>query len=139
VNQPAGYNPIKWDCTQNGCWNTACRPPLEYFAACFPRKIGMTDLDATVELNGHFLFMEWKTNGGELTTGQRIYFQRLTAISDRLTVVLVRAGQSPVDVDSILVVHKGNIGEWQNCSFQDLYDRVCKWADRVNIKLVRAA
>lgn len=139
MSHPPGYNPLKWNCEANGCWNVACRPPLEYFAAAFPRKIGMTDLDATVELNGHFLFLEWKTNSGEIGVGQRVYFQRLTAVSKRITVVVVAAGKSPVDVEKVMVIHDGRLHDWQQCTFEELYERVCKWASRVNIKIARAA
>jgi hypothetical protein len=62
MTESPGHNPIRWDC-RNGCFNELMRPKIEAFAECFPRNIGMMDIDGTVELNGHFLFLEFKTSG----------------------------------------------------------------------------
>lgn len=80
---PAGYNPMEWDCQASGCFNRVKRPKIETFAECFPRNIAMADVDGTVEVNGRFLFIEWKTWDGkspsaQLKYGQRLYWERLT-------------------------------------------------------------
>lgn len=45
-----GTNPLRWDCVSRGCFNRLCRPKIELFAACFPGRIAMSDIDATVEV-----------------------------------------------------------------------------------------
>ena len=57
----AGYNPLRWNCDDRGCYNVKHRPKIEFFAGALPGKIAMTDVDATTEVNGHFLFLEWKS------------------------------------------------------------------------------
>ena len=34
-----GYNPMRWDCERDGCFNVLRRPKIEVFADCFPRRI----------------------------------------------------------------------------------------------------
>lgn len=131
-----GYNPIKWDCERNGCWNAACRPPIHFFCDCFPRKISMTDIDATVELNGHFLFLDWKSHPGELSTGQRIYFKRLSELSKRIVCIVVYAANNPNDVEQVKVIYDGHEGQWEPCTLDDLVERMRRWVSRVDIKAV---
>jgi hypothetical protein len=53
-----GYNPLLWDCEKKECFNLKRRPKLEIFAACFHGFAAMMDIDGTIEINGHFLFLE---------------------------------------------------------------------------------
>lgn len=124
-----GYNPIRWDCEAQGCWNAACRPNIEYFAHCFPRKIGLTDLDGFVELNSHFLILEWKSYQGEIPTGQRLAFVRLTALSPRIKVVIIaHEPKHPMDVTAVCLISNGCIGPWEPSDIFALYDRIGDWA-----------
>jgi len=132
---PDNYNPIYHNCETGGCWNKKYRPNIEYFYHALPRKITMSDIDATVEVNGHFLFMEWKSFKGALPVGQRIYFQRLTEMSDRVTVVIVHGDCENMKVDHIMRVHHGKFSDWEPCSLIDLFERVAAWAKRVDIQV----
>lgn len=131
-----GFNPIIWDCGQRGCWNTKCRPNIEFFKGALPRKIAMTDIDGTVEVNGSFLFMEWKSYVGKIPTGQRIYFQRLTKISDKITAVIVAGDAETMRVDSIQRIHGGKIDGWIDCDLEELFERVGRWAHRADVQVV---
>lgn len=42
----------------------------------FPRGISPTDIDGTVEINGHFLHVEFKTESNPVPNGQRLYLER---------------------------------------------------------------
>lgn len=138
MTSTGGYNPIRWDCERQGCWNAACRPPIHFFHDCFPRKISMSDIDATVELNGHFLFLEWKSVDSDLPVGQAKYFRQLTR-NPNITSIVVFAPGNPNAVEKIMVVRGGDFNSWEDCSLEDLHRRVRKWASRVDIKLVGAA
>lgn len=70
-----GFNPMKWDCEERGCFNRKMRPKLEEFAACLPGRIAFTDVDGIVEIGGRFLMLEWKSRPGRIATGQRIMFE----------------------------------------------------------------
>lgn len=136
MTHPNGYNPMRWDCEDRGCWKVKCSPNIEYFAGALPRKIAMTDLDGTVEVNGHFLFLEWKSHGADIPVGQRIYFERLTKLSDKIVAVVVAGDPDTMQVDKIKSIYKGRISEWEECSLLDLFDRIKRWSTKVDIQVV---
>lgn len=137
MNSIGGYNPLRWICKERGlCWNKEHRPNIEYFTHYLPRKISMMDVDATVEVNGNFLFMEFKSPGAPLLTGQRIYFQRITSVSKKITVVVVEAVCRTMEIRRVLVIANGKIGAWQNCDLEGLCSRVEAWAARVDMGVV---
>ena len=73
-----GFNPMRWDCKLHGCFNQKCRPKIEIFAECFPRRINFGDVDGIVEIDGNAMFLEWKSQERELRPGQRLLYERLT-------------------------------------------------------------
>jgi hypothetical protein len=73
-----GFNPLRWDCGVQGCFNQKRRPKIEVFADCFPGRISLGDVDGIVEIGGNALLLEWKSEARELPTGQRVLYQRLT-------------------------------------------------------------
>lgn len=115
--------------------STVASPRLKVASRC-AQSAGASDIDATVEVNGHFLFMEWKSFKGALPTGQRIYFQRLTEASDRITVVVVHGDCETMSVEHIMRIHHGKFSDWEPCSLIELHDRVAAWAKRVDISVV---
>lgn len=58
----------------------ALRRRTERFDSCFPRGISLGDIDSFVEVNNHFLFLEWKLGNQDIPTGQRIAFSRLASL-----------------------------------------------------------
>lgn len=140
MKAPSNYNPIHHDCETGGCWNKQYRPNIEFFYHALPRKITMSDIDGVVEVNGSVLFLEWKSHGGELPTGQRILAERLTQISPKITYVVVQHDPgNPMLVEAVKVAYAGKFSDWQPCDFEGLFDRVKRWADRVDIQIARAA
>ena len=137
---PDNYNPIRHNCEEKGCWNKQYRPNIEWFYHALPRKLTMSDIDAVAEVNGHVLFMEWKSHLGPLPTGQRILAKRLTELSTKVTYVVVQHGRgNPMDVENIMVVHNGKFSDWQPCDMEELHERVKRWSTRVDLKVVRTA
>ena len=63
MSSAGGYNPMRYDCSASGCYNQALRPRIETFSECFPRQIAMTDVDAMVEMNNHFLMIYFVVSG----------------------------------------------------------------------------
>lgn len=132
-----GYNPLRWHCKERGlCWNLEHRPNIEYFAHKLPRNISMMDLDATVEVNGHFLFMEFKSPGAPLLTGQRIYFKRLTELTPRISVCIVDGVCRNMSINKVMKIYRGRIGEWESCDLDGLCELVGTWASNVDMKIV---
>lgn len=77
--KPLGFNPLRWNCERDGCFNKTRRPKIELFADCFPRRINFGDVDGLVEIGGSFCLLEWKGDGGSLRRGQELSFQAFTA------------------------------------------------------------
>ena len=101
-----GYNPIRWRCQSNGCYLTECHPKIEVFADCFPNRIAMSDIDGVVEINGHFIFMEWKGHGGKLTDGQKTLINRMTALSEKVIFFVVYGDSKTMEVTEFYRYHK---------------------------------
>lgn len=102
-------NPMLWDCETSGCFNKMKRPKIELFARCFPGKCQMSDIDAEIEINSHWLRLEWKSNGGRLHRGQELNYTRLTLHCPR-HVVLVIYGDAQ-EMSAIQKVDRYYIGE----------------------------
>ncbi|MDB6151496.1 MAG: hypothetical protein JWQ44_2944 [Chthoniobacter sp.] len=118
---------LRWNCTDKGCFRNLC-PRLGVFDTCFPRRIGMSDIDGVVEINGRFLFLEWKSEGGFLGTGQRIMFERMTALSPRMTAIVVCGEPVSMAVRSIQVFRNGKGGAVEPASLAELQRRITAWA-----------
>ena len=102
MGSASGYNPLRYDCSEKGCYNKTLRPKIETFAECFPRKIAMTDVDAMVEMGGKFLMIEWKAKGGVLGRGQEIMFERLTKDNDKFVVYVVEGCPQTMEVNQYM-------------------------------------
>lgn len=139
MTSTGGYNPMRWHCEDRGCWKVMCSPKIEYFAHALPRNLAFSDIDGSAEVNGHFLFLEWKSHGGEIPTGQRIYFERLTKLSDHITAVVVDGDPETMEVRQFRSFFQGKLSEWKECDLEDLFERIRRWATRVDIKIVPRA
>lgn len=126
-----GTNPLRWNCGISGCFNQLRRPKIERFAACFPGRIAMSDIDATVEVNGHFVFLEMKSHQGEIPIGQRLYFERLTRLSPRISVMIVCGDAETMRCEAIRWIYDGRLSDWQPATLDDvvrLLNTFASWA-----------
>lgn len=131
-----GYNPMKWECEHKGCWKDKCSPNIEFFAGALPRKLAFSDIDGAAEVNGHFLFLEWKSHGGDIPTGQRIFFERLTKLSKNIAVVVVDGDPETMQTRQVKYVHDGIFSEWRPCDLEELHERIKRWSTKVDIHAV---
>ena len=127
---------LRWSCERDGCFRNLC-PLLGAFDNCFPGKIGMTDIDGVVEISGRFLFLEWKAKGGNLTTGQRIMFEQITALSHKVTAIVVCGHPRDMVIETVQVFHGGRSDRPEPCDFDGLKARISSWADRAQMSRVR--
>ena len=126
-----GTNPLRWDSSTRGCFNLLCRPKSERFAACFPGRIAMSDIDATVEVNGHFVFLEMKSHQGDIPRGQRIYFERLTRLSPRISVMILCGDAETMQCEAIRWIYNAELSDWQPATLDDvirLLNNFASWA-----------
>lgn len=125
-----GYNPLGWDCVFQGCYAVHGHANIEFFKPCFGGKISMTDIDATVEVRGSFLFVEFKPFGCDLKEGQKIYFEQLTRVSPKIDALCVRARLTDMEVREAQHIRGGTVGPWEPCSFDELYAWIENWAKK---------
>jgi len=83
-----GFNPMRWNCEADGCFNIKRRPKIEAFAECFPRRINFGDVDGLVELSGCFCLLEWKGDGGSVKAGQRRSYIEFTRTGGNIVFVV---------------------------------------------------
>lgn len=120
-----GFNPLRWNCEKQGCFNLEKRPKIEVFADCLPGKIAFTDVDGIVEVNSNFLFLEWKDHQ-ELGTGQRVLFERLTDCCPA-TVFVVEGNAKTMEIESVAVVWSGKVRPREIANLDGLRERIRKW------------
>jgi hypothetical protein len=129
----ASFRAMQYDCASKGCFNVKHRPKFGVFADAFPGKISLTDIDATVEVNGRFLFVEFKSGETHsVPVGQRIYFERLTALSDRITCVIVCGDCEVIQFNRLIVIHGGMLRAWEETNADNLFLRINEWAKRAS-------
>ena len=121
---------MRWNCDKDGCWKDKNQVKLGVFDECFPGLIGFSDLDSIVEIDGHFLLMEWKYGDSELPEGQWIMFRNMT-LNERWTVVLVNGNAESMEVSSVRVIAKGRMGSLEESSIGNLKLRCNEWALRL--------
>ena len=127
----SAFKPMRWQCSEHGCYNDKLRVKFGVFKDCFPGKISFTDVDGTVDVNGYFLFLEWKSGmPAELPQGQRIYLERLTRLNRRVKAILIAGDAETMEVSHIRVVANGSFGPWEAINMEGLKRRIKSWSDR---------
>ena len=123
---------MRWDCSpdKDGCYRRLGQPDLTVLDECFPGRIAMTDVDGLVEINGQFLFIEWKRRG-DVPAGQRIMFERLTRYPE-FTVLVVLGDPGTMAAERYDVFRRGQRRGWRDCSLPELKRHVRAWADRAS-------
>lgn len=132
-----GYNTMRWDCTQKGCFNTHRRPKIEVFSDLFPGRISFGDVDAIVEINGNALLLEWKSDRNDLPKGQEIMYKRLTR-SSPLSVLVVVGDASTMAVTAMGDFFRGNYTPVRPCSIDDVRAAIASWVACAQANPVRA-
>ena len=123
---------MRWDCSpdKDGCYRKLGQPDLTALDGCFPGRIAMTDVDGLVEINGRFLFIEWKRRG-EVPAGQRIMFERLTKHPE-FTVLVILGDPGSMTVERYDVFRNGRRRGWRDCDMRGLRRRIRAWAERAS-------
>ena len=129
---------MRWNCDLKGCFNKKHRAKFGAFDGCFPGAISLTDVDATVEINGYFLFLEFKAER-YLPDGQKIYFRNLTRQRPKIKVIVVVGDAETMECSALSQIVNGLVGPWENTSLHELRDRLKKWADDAHSRRIREA
>ena len=129
-NQLLGYNPMRWDCSKNGCFNLKKRPKIEVFASCFPGRINFGDVDGLVEISGKFCLLEWKSYGGTISRGQEMTYVSFTKIQDNV-VFIVNGDAETMNISECCIFWEGRKGDWRQIDLKGLQILISRWANHV--------
>lgn len=124
-----GANPMRWECTTQGCFNQKKRPKIELFADCLPGRIAFTDIAAITEIGGNLLLLEWKDHA-ELQRGQRLLYERMTLVCPA-AVLVVEGDAEQMTVISIRTVWQGVISPPEPASLERLRHDIQAWGQWV--------
>ena len=117
---------MNWDCERQGCFNLKKRLKFGVFKDSLPGKVSFTDVDGLVELNGNFLYMEWKGHR-ELSKGQQILFEQLTRHCPAVALV-VEGDAETMTVDSVATARDGKIHKARTTNLDGLCAMITEWA-----------
>lgn len=120
-----GYNPLRWKCQSQGCFNVKRRPKIEKFAAALPGKNAFTDVDAIVEIGGKALMLEWKSGRAEIPLGQSIMYRRLT--KGDIDVLCIAGDAETMEITHHCWVREGQQEEWTPSSFDTVFQLIKEW------------
>lgn len=87
----------------------------------------MSDIDGVVEINGYFIFMEWKHEGGYLHKGQEILLQQLTRVSDKIVAYVLYGNSVTMEVTKMTRVYAGK-SETYTANLEQVKSLFSKWA-----------
>ena len=127
MSDSTGRNPLRWECSKNGCFNQKKRPKIEEFAECLPGKIAFSDIDGITEVNSKFLLLEWKSYASTIPMGQRIMFERMTK-GGQFTVFIINGDAESMDISDLCIVWDGKLGSWKTTTLQDIKRRISDWS-----------
>jgi hypothetical protein len=123
-------NVMRWDCEKSGCFNIKHRVKLGMLSSALPRRIGFTDVDGIVEINGKGLLLEWKGKDVPIPTGQHIMFSRLTR-GKTLTVFVVEGNAETMEVYSLGYYFDGKKFENTTMNLPGLIESIRGWVKDV--------
>lgn len=126
-----GFNPIRWNCSEQGCFNKKLRPKIEMFTDCFPGKISLGDIDGMAERDGAFILLEWKADGGVLGKGQEIAFRNFSKFS-RCIVIVVHGNPETMIVEGYSYFWNGKQVPFEAKTFDDLFDFIKRWVNWID-------
>ena len=124
----SGFNPMRWSCAKDGCFNVKRRPKIEGFADCFPRAINFGDIDGLVEINGCFCLLEWKGEGGALRNGQTRSFVAFTDTIGNI-VLVVHGDAETMDITGYSTFWGGRHWPLVKANLNDLKQRIRRWVE----------
>jgi hypothetical protein len=123
---------MDWDCMAGkNCFNEQKRLKFGVFYDCLPGKISMSDVDGTTEVNGHFLFIEFKESAGQFPYAQWLYYSRLTRLSEKIVVLVIEGDAWDMSCYKYCEIAKGVTSKpWARCDLADIQQYIKEWSAR---------
>jgi len=122
-----GYNPMRWDCRKDGCFNFLQRPKIEEFCEAFPSNINFSDIDGIVEISGNALMLEWKKRVMPIPGGQKIMYERLTR-GGAITVLVLAGDAQLMTITNRCYFINGTASTWKETTKAQAIEFMRRWA-----------
>lgn len=123
---PDGFNPMRWDCNQSGCFNKKRRPKIEVFHDALPGRISFGDVDGIVEIEGNALVLEWKGEGVPIPKGQEIMWTRLTR-EGVFTVFVIEGNAETMEVSGFRKFFSGKLYDLEDADLVSVKKKIEAW------------
>lgn len=129
---------LRWNCEKQDCYIKNARPMSHDFDGPYgtnpPRKIQVSDIDQTVEVDGYFVFVEYKSHY-EMSEAQRRYYEQLSRLQgvgkeNTVTVFYVVGDANQRQAEAFQECRNGKWTAWQNTNWQDMIERVQAFKDK---------
>jgi hypothetical protein len=120
------YRTRYWKCHEKEkCFIDELAPRLGEFDDCFPRGIGLGDVDGFVEIGGKFLLIEWKCGDGKISTGQNRAFVAFCKIPGSL-IIGIRGDVKKMNVEEYRTYFEGCCSDWEPGNLEDV-KKIIRW------------
>jgi hypothetical protein len=93
-------------------------------------KIKVSDIDGVVERNGYFLYLETKSPGKAIPTGQEIMFKRMIENGHNTVIVIWGIPSTPVEIKVFSAKYPG--GKEIEANADKLKELVGAWYQKAN-------
>ena len=123
---PDGFNPMRWDCNQKGCFNKKRRPKIEVFHDALPGRISFGDVDGIVEIEGNALVLEWKGENAPIPKGQVIMWTRLTR-GGIFTVFVIEGDAETMEVFGFRKFFDGKLYDPEKTDLDCIKKKIAAW------------
>ena len=101
---------------------------LSVFRGCFPRGCNFGDIDGIVEIDDHFLLLEWKRPGQDLPIAQRKTIERFTEKYYKSAAIIAWGDPMTMRVKEWQIVRDGVFGEIRKSGLNDLKVYLKHWS-----------
>ena len=123
---------IRHNCETGGCYIKVQTPDWGFSDNAFSKKIRVSDIDGSVEVNGCLLLLEWKGSGVPLTMGQEIMFKKATIKNRGITVFIINGNAETTTVEHLKIICVGEIKEDIDIDNDGLNEKFKEWEAFVN-------
>jgi hypothetical protein len=119
---------FRWDCRDgDNCYASQKLFPFGQLNERLPKGVAFSDLDGICEINGNFLFIEFKSGGARIGRGQQILLEQLSALNNKITCLVLEGECNPFTVEWVTPVIGGKWGERQQTSLSEFLDGIELW------------
>jgi len=119
---------IRHNCEHGGCYIKEHTPNWGIFDNAFSGKIAIGDIDGIVEANGRLLILEWKgAEVEDIPTGQRIMFEKSTALIPHIMVWVINGTVLPLRVCRIRMFKDGKLISDEKADNNKLFNLCKTW------------